>query len=317
MTDAAPLISIPEAPMPPGEAAWYAGADGSKMRAALFPPQGKARGSVVLSPGRTEPIEKYVEVIGELTGRGFVVLAHDWRGQGLSAKRVKDPLVGHADGWRTFVSDFQRMLAAYEARLPKPWIAIGHSMGGGLTTLILAEGETRFSAAVLSAPMLGLNLGGRSLSSVLTGARLMGLLGRGKAYARPFMDPFAERFEDNPVTHDRGRYMRYRAQMTAEPRLALAGPSWGWLGFAAELISRVATSKRIEALPIPFVVVLAGEEKLCDNASAERVARRAPKGQVVMVPGAYHEVLMELDERRALFWQAFDAVADTVAPAGA
>ena len=43
----------------------------------LYRPPGK----VVLSGGRTEPIEKYFEVIEDLTGRGFVVLAHDWRGR--------------------------------------------------------------------------------------------------------------------------------------------------------------------------------------------------------------------------------------------
>jgi lysophospholipase len=34
-------------------------------------------------------------------------------------------------------------------------------MGGCLTMLALATGETRFAAAVLSAPMLGLNTGGK------------------------------------------------------------------------------------------------------------------------------------------------------------
>lgn len=317
--DAAPLISIPESPMPPqsakaGAAEWYLGADGAKLRAALFTPQGKARGSVVLSPGRTEPIEKYVEVIGELLERGFVVLCHDWRGQGLSVRALKDRLAGHADGWRAFTSDFQRMLAAFEDRLPKPWIAMGHSMGGGLTTLVLAEGETRFAAAALSAPMLGLNTGARSFNSVRQGALLMGLLGRSKQYAIPPADPFAEKFEDNLVTHDRGRYDRFRAQITAEPDLALGGVTWGWLRFATALVTLVAKSPVIDRLPIPLLIVAAQEEKLCDNAASKRLAARAPKGRYVEVAGAYHEVLMETDPRRAQFWAAFDPLADEAAP---
>jgi len=319
MGDAAPLISIPEAVMPPSNAAtgaaeWYQGADGKVMRAALFTPQSAARGSVVLSPGRTEPIEKYVEVIGELLDRGFVVLVHDWRGQGLSHRASSDRLLGHADGWRRFLSDFQRMIATFEARLPKPWIAMGHSMGGGLTTLVLAEGETRFAAAVLSAPMLGLNLGKRSFGSVRFGAGLMSMIGRGKRYALGQFDPFKETFEENPVTHDRGRYMRHRAQIIAEPKLALGAITWGWLRFATDLVHRVARSPRIEQLAIPYVIVAAEEERLCDNTAARRVAERAPKGRFVVAPGAFHEVLMEIDERRAQFWAAFDPVADAVAP---
>ena len=99
MSEPAPLVSTPDAPVPPGgEAEWIKGAGGARLRAALFAPPGRARGSIVLSGGRTEPIEKYYEFIGECLERGFVVLAHDWRGQGLSARDLPERLKGHARG---------------------------------------------------------------------------------------------------------------------------------------------------------------------------------------------------------------------------
>jgi lysophospholipase len=160
MGDAAPLVSIPEAPTPDhGTAEWFSGADGATLRAAFFAPEGKPRGSVVVSPGRSEPIEKYFEVVQDLLDRGFVVLVHDWRGQGLSFRALPDRLKGHAAGFKEFLGDYEALLTAFETRLPKPWIALGHSMGGCLTMLALAAGETRFAAAVLSAPMVGLNTG--------------------------------------------------------------------------------------------------------------------------------------------------------------
>src|SRR6185312_16390964 len=141
MDDDAPLIETAEARAPPGgAAAWYAGAGGAKLRAALFAPQRRPRGSIVLSGGRTEPIEKYYEFIGECLERGLVVLAHDWRGQGLSAREAADRLKGHANGYRSYLADLKAVLAAFEARLPKPWIAVGHSMGGCLTLLALTHG---------------------------------------------------------------------------------------------------------------------------------------------------------------------------------
>ena len=161
MVSPAPLFSVPEAPAPRGGAAqWVTGEGGLRLRAALFPVE-DARGSVVLSPGRTEPIEKYYEVVDELRSRGLSVLVHDWRGHGLSARLAGDPLKGHASGWRSYLEDFSLVLAAFEARLPRPWLAMGHSMGGGLTAAALAGGEDRFAGAILSAPMLGLNLAGR------------------------------------------------------------------------------------------------------------------------------------------------------------
>ncbi len=310
----ASLISIPEAPAPDGAAEWYAGEDGARLRAALFPPADQPRGSVILSPGRSEPVEKYFEVVRELVGRGFVVLVHDWRGQGLSARMLKDPLAGHARGWPSFLSDYRRMIAVFEPRLPRPWIGVGHSMGGGLTALALAEGEDRFAAAVLSAPMLGLNLGRVTPRSAGALAGFMRVIGRDGAYAAPAIDPFDESFDGNILTHDQRRYEIFKAQLHACPEMRISGPTFGWVLFALRLCARVRTSRRIDRLPIPLVIALAEQERLCDNAAAAAVAARAPYGQSFEIAGAFHEILMETDERRAQFWAAFDEVADQAAP---
>ncbi|HEX5263038.1 MAG TPA: alpha/beta hydrolase, partial [Phenylobacterium sp.] len=126
MADTAPLIETVDAKAPPGgEAEWCAGAGGAKLRAALFTPPlvkngGRARGSIVLSGGRTESIEKYYEFIGDCLARGFVVLAHDWRGQGLSQRALADPLKGHARGYKAYLDDFRMLLDGYSDRLPRP-----------------------------------------------------------------------------------------------------------------------------------------------------------------------------------------------------
>src|SRR5579862_1968553 len=92
--ESAPLHRVADGPpLPDGAAAWLVARSGRRLRTARFAPAGSARGSVILSTGRTEPIEKYGEVIAELGARGFVVLAHDWAGQGLSARFADDPLV--------------------------------------------------------------------------------------------------------------------------------------------------------------------------------------------------------------------------------
>lgn len=318
MAESAPLISIPQAPAPAnGAAEWFDGHGGARLRAALFQPGVPPRGSVVLSPGRTEPIEKYFEAIEDLQGRGFVVLAHDWRGHGFSGRLLADPLKGHAKGWRPFVGDFDRLLTHFTPRLPRPWIAVGHSMGGGLTTLALAEGETRFQAVVLSAPMLGVRTDNRPPEMVRRWAELQRWTGRGSSYVRPNpADQLDDRFEDNILTHDAARWSRWQAQLRAAPEMQLGPVTWGWLAFALELVRRIERSGRIDRLAVPLTIVAAGEEKLCINASSEAVARRAPQGRYVEVEGAFHEILMETDVRRNVFWREFDAVADRVAPRG-
>lgn len=316
MSEAAFLVDTPDDPVPPGaEVDWYVGAGGAKLRAAVFTPAGRPRGTVVLSGGRTEPIEKYFETIGDLMDRGFVVLAHDWRGQGLSARDLPDRLKGHAKGYKAFLEDFRRLLDAYEPRMPKPWVAVGHSMGGCLTLLALAHGERRFASAVLSAPMLGLQFGKVSPVSALALMRLNLTLGRAGRYVLGQTGkPFDDAFDDNVLTHDARRFNRYRAQVRANPDLAIGGPTWGWLDFAFRATAFLANAERLRAVTIPVEILSAAEDRLVNNAAQATAARNLPQGRLITVPGAYHEILMETDDMRNFFLRVFDALTGKTAP---
>lgn len=316
MPERAPLVSIPEAPAPDhGTAEWFVGADGATLRAASFFPEGKPRGSVIVSPGRSEPIEKYYEVVADLLARGFAVLVHDWRGQGLSVRALPDRLRGHARGFKPFLGDYTALLNIFENRLPKPWIALGHSMGGCLTTLALAHGESRIAACVLSAPMLGVDTGRRPPRASRALAWLMARAGRAGDYTPgEISDPFADTFTTDALTHDRTRYERYRAQLLANRDLALGGATWGWVDFAFSACAWLRRSPGVEAISIPVTIVGAGGDTRVLNADLKSVARRIPQGRYLEIDGAFHEILIEIDEHRARFWAAFDETADAVAP---
>jgi lysophospholipase len=317
MDDSAPLLETPEAKAPPGgEAQWYAGAGGAKLRAALFRPTGQARGSVILSGGRSEPIEKYYEVIADFLDRGFVVLAHDWRGQGLSVREMPDRLKGHArGGYRNFLDDYSRLLTAYQSQLPKPWIAVGHSMGGCLALLALVSGERRIASAVLSAPMLGLKLGRMPVSTAAFAARTNLFLGRAGQYLpKQPRRAFEDAFDNNILTHDPVRFARTAALIEAHPDLALGAPTWGWLDFALKAMAYLANPDRLRGVTAPVIIVSAGDDKLVDNAAMAAAARHLPQGKLIAIPGANHEILMETDEMRNIFLRAFDALIGRTAP---
>lgn len=316
MLEPAPLVDTPDDPIPIGaEPDWFVGAGGAKLRAALFTPPGRARGSIVLSGGRTEPIEKYFETIRDFMDRGFVVLAHDWRGQGLSARELPDRLKGHAKGFKPFLEDYRRLLNTYEDRLPRPWVAVGHSMGGCLTLLALASGERRFSGAVLSAPMLGLQFGKFPTLSASGLMRLNLMLGRANRYVMGQTgNPFDETFDDNVLTHDPRRFARYRAQIRANPDLALGGPTWSWLEFAFRATALLSNPERLRDVTVPVEIVSAAEDRLVDNSAQAAAARNLPQGRLITVPGAYHEILMETDDMRNIFLRVFDALTGKTAP---
>ncbi|MCA0366945.1 MAG: alpha/beta hydrolase [Proteobacteria bacterium] len=316
----APLMGVPGAAPPPGgRGDWFRGAGGMRLRAAFWTPthlaQGQPRGTVVLSPGRTEPIEKYYEVIGNFLARGWCVLAHDWRGQGLSARLLPDRLKGHARAVEEFLDDYGRLLTAFEDRAPKPWIMVGHSMGACLNLLSLEAGEDRFAGAVLSSPMLRIKTGKRSMWSVKLAVRWNIRHGLAGDYVLGDPDdPFDHNFEEDALTSDRARYEAWRQQLFACPHLGIGGPTYGWLAFALDAGERALKPKALKQVRIPVAIVQADADDVVWKQTNRWAARRLPRGRYVEVLRAKHEVIMEADEMRAEFLREFDAMADMVAP---
>ena len=56
----------------------------------------------------------------------------------------------------------------------------------------------------------------------------------------------------------------------------------------------------------------AGEDPLIESGTHDAVAARLKHGEHFTIAGAKHEVMMETDELRALFWEAFDRLAKGV-----
>ncbi|SFS31026.1 alpha/beta fold hydrolase [Brevundimonas viscosa] len=316
----APLMGVPGASAPPGGAGeWFRGAGGLRLRAAFWTPSAlvarKPRGTVVISPGRTEPIEKYFELIGNLLARGWCVLAHDWRGQGLSARLLPDRLKGHARAVEEFVDDYARLLEAFEDRAPRPWVMIGHSMGATLNLLTLQGGEERFSGALLTSPMLRIRTGKRSMWSVKLAVRWNLRHGKAGDYVLDDPDdPFDHTFEKDALTTDETRYEQWRQQLYACPHLAVGGPTWGWLAFALDAGERALKPKALKSVRIPVAVVQAADDDRVWKQTNKWAAKRLGRGRYVEVPGARHEVVMETDDKRAVLLEEFDAMAAYVSP---
>ena len=306
-----PLIAVEGAPVPVGmQPAWLAGYKGVHLRVGLLPSVGKPRGSVLISTGRTESLEKYFETAREASARGFVVLLHDWRGQGLSQRLLADRLRGHADGFDDFLSDYSCLLAAYEDRLPKPWVMVGHSMGGTLNLIALARGERRVATALLCAPMLRIQMS--PVNRVLSGplSRLLRALGRGGNYVMGQKTNPWSAFAVNRLTHDPIRFQRANNQLAAEPRLNLGGPTWGWLASALAAMAWLRQARAVSRIGIPVTILSAEADLIVENAPHKALVAQLPYGRLVTVPGAFHEIMQETDARRAVFWAEFDALAE-------
>jgi lysophospholipase len=307
------FVRVPGNEVPQGaEEHWLEGRGGVKVRVMTAPAQGAGRGSVIIAPGRTEFIEKYFEVTRELQSRGFAVFCIDWRGQGLSGREVENGLKGHFATFDDPVNDLSTALKLLADKLPRPHIGLAHSMGGAIMLRALQTRRVELDAAAFSAPMWGI----QGLTPMAKRyVRFMTSLGAGGQFA-----PQVERkwkrevFKKNPVTHDKERHARCQGLISEEPRLALAGPTMGWVSAAADATEAFLTPNAFAHVRIPVLIATAGEEQLVDNASHDAIAAELPNATHIIVQGAKHEILMERDEFRAQFWAAFDDLVAHVAP---
>ncbi|MFN4225860.1 MAG: alpha/beta fold hydrolase [Hyphomonas sp.] len=297
------FVNLKGNPAPEGASiVWFKGEGGRALRACAAPAlsAARARGTVIVCPGRTEFIEKYFEVGRELQQMGFAVLILDWPGQGMSDRLLDDSRKGHIDRFETFMAALAKGLDAFSDRLPEPRVCLAHSMGGAIALAAIAQDLVRVEAAAFSAPMWGLKSKFFGMSYLVWAMRVTG---RSGDYAIQPGPP--EKFETNIVTHDKRRWELQRALTDAAPELELGPVTWGWLGASLDILATFTRPKALAKVNIPVFVASASEEKLVDNHSHAEIARRLKDCEHITIEGALHEILMETDDKRAEFWDGF------------
>ena len=113
------------------------------------------KGTVCVFTGRGEQIEKYFETVRDLRDRGFAVAMIDWRGQGHSSRRLRDPRKGYVRDFSDFEVDVETFVQQVVLPdCPPPYFALAHSMGGAVMLRVAHAGKRWFDRMVLSAPMI-------------------------------------------------------------------------------------------------------------------------------------------------------------------
>lgn len=315
----APLHEAGAASTPAGGAAyWLRSTDGVRVRVAQW--QTGARGTVVFFQGRTEFIEKYYEPIGKFIERGFSAVAIDWRGQGLSDRAFADRRKGYVRRFADFQKDVDALMAFLRnANPPKPWVLVGHSMGGCISARTLmrqtpglardlgelreADGAPPFQVCLLSAPMLGLfgSAASNALASYVSWLSVM--MGMGGQYAagvdrRTAVD---HGFNDNFLTTDAKRFVEYSHLVTAHDDLVIGGPTWRWLYEAYREMAQI----RPTATPLHLSIGV--EDRVVSIPAAEYYVSKAQNASIRKLPVARHEPFIECDAAQEPLWTGIDA----------
>ena len=286
---AAPFHRLKDSPDGRGHALWLRAEDGIRLRAGLWRPQ-QAAGTVLLFPGRTEYIEKYVPIAERLADEGLATLAIDWRGQGMSDRLLSDPRPGHIADFADYQRDVLELIVAAETlRLPRPWHLLAHSMGGNIGLAALMNGLPVQTAA-FSAPMLGLR-------HILPVQLVSGVAGTAMRFGRGGLSVLGTRgstylldapFRGNALTDDPVQWGRLVAESGSWPHLTLGGASYAWIAAA------IAECRRLSSLPapeLPALIGLGSRETVVSAAAIRARAASWPQARLLELADARHELM--------------------------
>lgn len=275
--------------------------DGVELAAYRWQPDVAPKALVFIAHGMAEHAARYDAFASFLARHGFLVLAHDHRGHGHSA-RTRDELGFFADsgGWQRVVDDVKERLTALRQDHPVlKIIALGHSMGSFVVQQILYESPGLVDAAILS----GSN--GKPLRLASVGrlvARLerlrLGKHGRSKLLTDLSFGPFNKRFAPNRTEFD------WLSRDTAEVDAYVADPLCGFVAtsqFWVDLLDALpalAKEKNRDRVPeaLPLLIFSGDEDPVGSNLS-ELVKGYRGNGMthvaVKLYPGGRHEMLNE------------------------
>ncbi len=261
------------------------------------------RGTIFFSPGRTEFIEKYMETIADFIRRGFWVVMVDPRGQGLSDRLLEDRLKSYVADFQDYADDLGWVADTLSPQCPKPFIAMGHSMGGTIVLQSVLTGTISPSAVICSAPMLGLtDLDTLALRAMISGLSALGFSTKNLPFQKQ-RGGLPVAFADNKLTTDKARYARWASFFQNTPRLRVGEPTFGWIAQALKAMAFI--NRNAGALGIPALMVAAGGDQIVEPASVEDFAVKSGSDFHV-VPGAKHELFLERDTLRDEFFEQID-----------
>ncbi|HVY19095.1 MAG TPA: alpha/beta hydrolase [Bauldia sp.] len=286
-------------------------ADGVRLRYARWRSgTRRSQGTICLFQGRGEAIEKYFETITDLRNRGFAVAAIDWRGQGGSERRLRDPGKAHVDSFAEYDRDLEAFMQ--QVVLPDcapPYYALAHSTGGLIAIRAAQSNRARFERMVLLSPLIDFGPTNppppfaQWFAASMTAIGLGELDAPGQAAETLLNTPF----EGNKLTGDRARYER-NADMTEKlPDIFVRGPTFAWVYAAFRAMAEAAAPGYAQTIRVPTLAIIGALDRVVSVTAAERLVSSIRAGAQVVIPGAEHELPMERNVIREQMFAAFDA----------
>ncbi|WP_421192477.1 alpha/beta fold hydrolase [Aeromonas jandaei] len=279
----------------------FKGKDGVAIRYAALR-QEKVDRAILIVNGRVESYFKYQELAWDLWRQGYSLYLIDHRGQGMSGRMLSDHDKGYVDQFDDYVVDMKQFHdQIIMADKPAKLFLLAHSMGGAISARYLERWPDDIRAAVLSSPMLGINLGGLPKWLAKGLATTIGTVGGwfGEPPYGPGQGPYQDHgFADNELTHSQSRYQAFRQIYEQHPQIKLGGATAHWI--YQGITGADAAIADAGAIKTPLLLLQAGNDSVVDNAAQDAFCTKASceGGKPLRIEGAWHELFIESDDKR-------------------
>jgi len=307
--DTAPYLELENYPSPKdGKFIYIPMNDEKKIRLAYWKhdnKSGRCSGTVLLQQGHNEFIEKYFETIQELIDRNFNVICFDWRGQGMSDRMIEDNNKQYIEDFSIHCEDIEHIIRnIIKKKFPDPLIGIGHSMGGHLLLLTQEKNQKEFKSIFLSAPMLGF----KYEKFLFLLSNLMYFFGKKTDYF-PFSNPNMGKetpFYKNGLTSDHERYKRTQKLVRNNPSIRLWGITNAWVHSVKKSLNKIRKKNWQKKILTPITIINPIEDKVVYSKKTQNLYSSFIKCEIYNIEDCEHEILMEKDNLRSIFWKLFD-----------
>lgn len=263
--------------------------------------------AIVILHGKSETQIKYRELAYDLFHLGYDIYLYDQRGHGLSQHHTDDPEMLHEIDFMNYVRDLKTFIdAIVKPNSNKPLFLFAHSMGGGISLRFLAEYPDVFEVAILSAPMLAINMGPIPEWLALSITWASSLVGLGANYApgQAAMIPGKLGFK-MAATSSKIRYEYYNKEIFKHYQDGLfnytGGVSNGWLKEAIDFTRETRSESVASQIKTPILIFQAENDWLVKDSGQNAICGWAANCTIVEVSNAKHEIWHERDEIRIPF----------------
>lgn len=257
-----------------------------------------AKGTIVISHGLTETLEKYDEMIYYFLNMGYSVYGMEHRGHGRSGRLGVDETQINVECFSYYYKDMKKFLdqVVVPAEGKNNLYLFGYSMGGGIATRFLEVYPGYFKAALLSSPMLEIQSGNIPTFFAKLIAHGASILFWEDEYVMG-QGPFNPAYNfEGTHTHSEVRYARNWELRSKNPELCMGGSSYQWLSESFHATEAATSIFNASKVKIPVLLFQAGQDTLVGDDGQNKFAKYAKNCTVVRYENAKHEIYAEKDE---------------------